>query len=73
MDLDQLEQKADFILLVFSISMNYHLRNDFEDKKAVEAAQKIADRYSEIKFKKGFHEAANLSKKEFLIGVLGHG
>jgi hypothetical protein len=61
------ENKALFILKVFALSSDYHERNDCDDIEAVKAAQKISDRYSELKRDLGFEIAAIQSKKEFLM------
>jgi len=63
------EKTADFILLVLSLASNYHDRTDCPNRKAAEAAQKIADRYSELKRTMSFDEASRQAKIEFLTSL----
>lgn len=61
------KDKALFILEVLDLASDYHKRNDSDNVEAVKAAQKIADRYSELKRKLGFEEASIKAKSEFLM------
>jgi hypothetical protein len=61
------QSKANFILDVLLLAKNYHLRNECDDKIVVDAAQGLADRYSELKGKMGFEDAARQAQVEFII------
>lgn len=63
------KNKAAFIIKVLSLSADFYKRNACDDKKVVDAAQSISDRYQDLKGTLGFEEAANQAQIEFLISL----
>ena len=60
---------AEFILDVLDLAKNRHYRKAQKGSRAAVAAQKIADRYGELKAEMDFESAARIASVEFLISV----